>query len=148
MEVRETKLGPEQITRDIPNVGDKALQNLDAEGIIRIGAKVQAGDILVGKVSPKADGESSPESKLMSAIFGEKAKEKRDTSLRVPHGSQGIVVDIQRLSKSNGDELSPGVNEVVKVLVAVKRKLREGDKMAGRHGNKGVVSIRWAFRLV
>ena len=140
MEVRETKLGPELITRDIPNVGDKALQNLDAEGIIRIGAKVQSGDILVGKVSPKADGESTPESKLMNAIFGEKAKEKRDTSLRVPHGSQGIVVDVQRLSKNNGDELSPGVNEVVKVLVAVKRKLREGDKMAGRHGNKGVVS--------
>ena len=140
MEVRETKLGPELITRDIPNVGDKALQNLDAEGIIRIGAKVQSGDILVGKVSPKADGESTPESKLMNAIFGEKAKEKRDTSLSVPHGSQGIVVDVQRLSKNNGDELSPGVNEVVKVLVAVKRKLREGDKMAGRHGNKGVVS--------
>ncbi len=140
IEVRETKLGSEEITRDIPNVGEKAIENLDAEGIIRIGASVGSGDILVGKVTPKADADSTPEFKLLNSIFGEKAKEKKDSSLRVPHGSQGIVIDVQRLSRANGDDLAPGVDEVVKVLLGVKRRLREGDKMAGRHGNKGVIS--------
>ncbi|MDC7219829.1 MAG: DNA-directed RNA polymerase subunit beta [Spirochaetales bacterium] len=140
-EIRETKLGPEKLTRDIPNVSDKALENLDAEGIIRVGAKVHSGDILVGKVTPKSETETTPEFKLLNSIFGEKAKEVRDSSLRLPHGAQGTIIDIQRLKRSEGDDLSPGVDEVVKVLLATKRKLKEGDKMAGRHGNKGVVAL-------
>jgi DNA-directed RNA polymerase subunit beta len=139
-EVRETKLGPEKITRDIPNASEKVLDNLDGEGIIYVGAKVKAGDILVGKVTPKSETETTPEFKLLNAIFGEKAKEVRDSSLKAPHGVDGTVIDIQRLKRSEGDDLNPGVEEMVKVLVAVKRKLREGDKMAGRHGNKGVVA--------
>ncbi|MDR2537559.1 MAG: DNA-directed RNA polymerase subunit beta [Treponema sp.] len=140
MEVRETKLGPEKITRDIPNTSEKSLDNLDSEGIIRVGAKVRAGDILVGKVTPKSETETTPEFKLLNSIFGEKAKEVRDSSLRVPHGIDGTIIDIQRLKRSLGDDLNPGVDERVKVLIATKRKLREGDKMAGRHGNKGVVA--------
>ncbi|MDR1429613.1 MAG: DNA-directed RNA polymerase subunit beta [Spirochaetaceae bacterium] len=139
-EVRETKLGPEKITRDIPNTSEKSLDNLDAEGIIRVGAKVRSGDILVGKVTPKSETETTPEFKLLNSIFGEKAKEVRDSSLRVPHGIEGTIIDIQRLKRTAGDDLNPGVDEVVKVLIATKRKLREGDKMAGRHGNKGVVA--------
>jgi DNA-directed RNA polymerase subunit beta len=139
-EVREIKLGPEKITRDIPNTSEKSLDNLDAEGIIRVGAKVRSGDILVGKVTPKSETETTPEFKLLNSIFGEKAKEVRDTSLRVQHGIEGTVIDIQRLKRTEGDDLNPGVVEVVKVLIATKRKLREGDKMAGRHGNKGVVA--------
>ena len=139
-EIRETKLGPEKITRDVPNTSEKMLNNLDAEGIIRIGAKVRAGDILVGKVTPKSETETTPEFKLLNSIFGEKAKEVRDSSLRVPHGIEGVIIDVQRLKRTAGDDLSPGVDEVVKVLIANKRKLREGDKMAGRHGNKGVVA--------
>ncbi|MDE6068276.1 MAG: DNA-directed RNA polymerase subunit beta, partial [Treponemataceae bacterium] len=139
-EIRETKLGPEKITRDVPNTAEKNLDNLDAEGIIRIGAKVRSGDVLVGKVTPKSEAETTPEFKLLNSIFGEKAKEVRDTSLRVPHGVEGVVIDIQRLKRSEGDDLNPGVDQVVKVMIANKRKLREGDKMAGRHGNKGVVS--------
>ncbi len=139
-EVRETKLGPEKITRDIPNTNEKATEQLDEEGIIRTGAKVKSGYILVGKVTPKSETETTPEFKLLNSIFGEKAKEVRDTSLKVPHGVEGTVIDIQRLKRSEGDDLSPGVDEVVKVLVATKRKLREGDKMAGRHGNKGVIA--------
>ncbi|MBR0101059.1 MAG: DNA-directed RNA polymerase subunit beta [Treponema sp.] len=140
IEIRETKLGPEKITRDVPNTAEKSLDNLDAEGIIRVGAKVRSGDILVGKVTPKSETETTPEFKLLNSIFGEKAKEVRDTSLRVPHGVEGVVIDVQRLKRSEGDDLNPGVDEVVKVLIANKRKLREGDKMAGRHGNKGVVA--------
>ena len=140
IEIRETKLGPERITRDIPNTAEKALSNLDAEGIIRIGSKVRFGDILVGKVTPKSETETTPEFKLLNSIFGEKAKEVRDSSLRVPHGIEGVVIDIQRMSRDQGDDLLPGVDQVIKVLIANKRKLREGDKMAGRHGNKGVVS--------
>ncbi len=140
VDVRETKLGPEKITRDIPNIGEKALEQLDEEGIIRIGAKVKSGSILVGKVTPKSETETTPEFKLLNSIFGEKAKEVRDTSLRVPHGTEGTVIDIQRLKRSEGDDLPPGVEEVVKVLIATKRKLQEGDKMAGRHGNKGVIA--------
>jgi DNA-directed RNA polymerase subunit beta len=140
IDVRETKLGPEKITRDIPNIGEKALDQLDEEGIIRIGAKVKSGSILVGKVTPKSETETTPEFKLLNSIFGEKAKEVRDTSLRVPHGTEGTVIDVQRLKRSEGDDLSPGVDEVVKVLIATKRKLQEGDKMAGRHGNKGVIA--------
>ncbi|MCL1927500.1 MAG: DNA-directed RNA polymerase subunit beta [Treponema sp.] len=139
-EVRETKLGPEKITRDIPNMSEKSLDNLDAEGIICVGAKVWPGDILVGKVTPKSETETTPEFKLLNSIFGEKAKEVRDSSLRVQHGIEGTIIDIQRLKRSEGDDLNPGVDEVVKVLIATKRKLREGDKMAGRHGNKGVVA--------
>ena len=139
-EVRETKLGPEKITRDIPNTNEHAIEQLDEEGIIRIGAKVKSGYILVGKVTPKSETETTPEFKLLNSIFGEKAKEVRDTSLRVPHGVEGTVIDIQRLKRSEGDDLAPGVDEVVKVLIATKRKLREGDKMAGRHGNKGVIA--------
>ena len=139
-EIRETKLGPEKITRDVPNTAEKNLDNLDAEGIIRIGAKVRAGDILVGKVTPKSETDTTPEFKLLNSIFGEKAKEARDSSLRVPHGVEGVVIDVQRLKRSEGDDLNPGVDEVVKVLIANKRKLCEGDKMAGRHGNKGVVA--------
>ncbi|MDR0321883.1 MAG: DNA-directed RNA polymerase subunit beta [Treponema sp.] len=140
VEIRETKLGPEKITRDIPNTSEKSLDNLDNEGIIRVGAKVRSGDILVGKVTPKSETETTPEFKLLNSIFGEKAKEVRDTSLKVPHGIDGTVIDIQRLKRTEHDSLSPGVDEVVKVLIATKRKLREGDKMAGRHGNKGVVA--------
>ena len=139
-EIRETKLGPEKITRDIPNRSEKELENLDAEGIVRIGAKVRSGSILVGKVTPKNDTETTPEFKLLNSIFGEKAKEVRDSSLLVPHGIEGVVIDVQRMKRMEGDELSPGVDEVVKVIIANKRKLREGDKMAGRHGNKGVVA--------
>jgi len=139
-EIRETKLGPEKITRDVPNTSEKTLDNLDAEGIIRIGAKVRSGDILVGKVTPKSETETTPEFKLLNSIFGEKAKEVRDSSLRVPHGVEGIILDVQRMKRTEGDDLNPGVDEVVKVLIANKRKLREGDKMAGRHGNKGVVA--------
>jgi len=139
-EIRETKLGPEKITRDIPNTGEKALDNLDEEGIIRIGAKVRSGDILVGKVTPKSETETTPEFKLLNSIFGEKAKEVRDSSLRVPHGIEGTVIDVQRMRRTAGDDLNPGVDEIVKVLIATKRKLREGDKMAGRHGNKGIVA--------
>ena len=140
IEIRETKLGPERITRDIPNTAEKAVANLDSDGIIRIGAKVRSGDILVGKVTPKSETETTPEFKLLNSIFGEKAKEVRDSSLRVPHGIEGVVIDIQQMSRAEGDDLLPGVDKVVKVLIANKRKLREGDKMAGRHGNKGVVS--------
>ncbi|MBN1648439.1 MAG: DNA-directed RNA polymerase subunit beta [Spirochaetales bacterium] len=140
IEIRETKLGPEKLTRDIPNTNEKALEQLDEEGIVRIGAKVKSGYILVGKVTPKSETETTPEFKLLNSIFGEKAKEVRDTSLRVPHGTEGTIIDIQRLKRSEGDDLSPGVDEVVKVLIATKRKLREGDKMAGRHGNKGVIA--------
>jgi DNA-directed RNA polymerase subunit beta len=139
-EARETKLGPEEITRDIPNVGEDALRNLDERGIIRIGAEIKSGDILVGKVTPKGVTESTPEEKLLYAIFGEKVREVRDTSLRVPHGVDGIVVDVKVFTRENGDELSPGVHQLVRVYIAQKRKISEGDKMAGRHGNKGVVA--------
>ena len=139
-EIRETKLGPEKLTRDVPNTSDKALANLDADGIIREGAKVKSGDILVGKVTPKSETETTPEFKLLNSIFGEKAKEVRDSSLRVPHGVEGVVLRIERLKRDLGDDLNPGVEEQIKVLIANKRKLREGDKMAGRHGNKGVVA--------
>ncbi|MFA6937325.1 MAG: DNA-directed RNA polymerase subunit beta [Treponema sp.] len=139
-ELRETKLGPEKITRDVPNTSEKTLDNLDAEGIVRIGAKVRSGDILVGKVTPKSETETTPEFKLLNSIFGEKAKEVRDSSLRVPHGVEGTVIDVQRLKRTEGDDLNPGVDEIIKVLIAHKRKLCEGDKMAGRHGNKGVVA--------
>jgi DNA-directed RNA polymerase subunit beta len=140
IDIRETKLGPEKLTRDIPNVGEKTLEHLDEEGIINIGAKVTSGSILVGKVTPKSETETTPEFKLLNSIFGEKAKEVKDSSLRIPHGTEGTVIDVQRLKRSEGDDLAPGVDEVVKVLVATKRKLREGDKMAGRHGNKGVIA--------
>jgi DNA-directed RNA polymerase subunit beta len=139
-EARDTKLGPEQITREIPNVGEDALKDLDERGIIRIGAEVRAGDILVGKVTPKGETELTAEERLLRAIFGEKAREVRDTSLRVPHGESGIVVDVKVYSRENGDELPPGVNQMVRVFVAQKRKISVGDKMAGRHGNKGVIS--------
>ncbi len=139
-EARDTKLGPEEITRDIPNVGEDALKNLTADGIISIGAEVHAGDILVGKVTPKGETELTAEERLLRAIFGEKAREVRDTSLRLPHGESGIVVDVREFSRENSDELSPGVNKVVRVYIAQKRKISVGDKMAGRHGNKGVVS--------
>ena len=139
-EARDTKLGPEEITRDIPNVGEDALGNLDDRGIIRIGAEVHSGDILVGKVTPKGETELTAEERLLRAIFGEKAKEVRDTSLKVPHGEYGIVVNVEVFTKENSDELSPGVNKVVRCYIAQKRKISVGDKMAGRHGNKGVVS--------
>jgi DNA-directed RNA polymerase subunit beta len=139
-EARDTKLGPEEITRDIPNVGEDALKNLDERGIIRIGAEISAGDILVGKVTPKGVTELTAEERLLHAIFGEKAREVRDTSLRVPHGSDGIIVDVKVFTRENGDELPPGVNQLVRVYIAQKRKISEGDKMAGRHGNKGVVA--------
>ncbi|MBQ2921184.1 MAG: DNA-directed RNA polymerase subunit beta, partial [Oscillospiraceae bacterium] len=139
-ESRDTKLGPEEITRDIPNVGEDALKDLDENGIIRIGAEVNAGDYLVGKVTPKGETELTPEERLLRAIFGEKAREVRDTSLKVPHGTRGIVVDVKVFTKENGDELAPGVNKSVRVYLAQKRKIGVGDKMAGRHGNKGVVS--------
>ena len=139
-EARDTKLGPEEITRDIPGVGDDALRDLDDRGIIRIGAEVRAGDILVGKVTPKGETELTAEERLLRAIFGEKAREVRDTSLKVPHGEYGIVVDAKVFTRENGDELSPGVNQAVRIYIAQKRKISVGDKMAGRHGNKGVVS--------
>ncbi len=140
IEVRETKLGPEKLTRDIPNANEYALEHLDDEGVIRIGADVKSGSILVGKVTPKSETDSTPEFKLLNSIFGEKAKDVRDTSLRIPHGIEGTIIDVQRLKRSKGDELNPGVEEVVKILIATKRKLQEGDKMAGRHGNKGVIA--------
>ena len=139
-QARDTKLGPEEITRDIPNVGEESLKNLDERGIVRIGAEVKPGDILVGKVTPKGETELTAEERLLRAIFGEKAREVRDTSLRVPHGEGGIVVDVRVFTREEGDELSPGVNRLVRVYVAQKRKISEGDKMAGRHGNKGVIS--------
>ena len=139
-EARDTKLGPEEITRDIPNVGEDALKDLDEEGIIRIGAEVNSSDILVGKVTPKGETELTAEERLLRAIFGEKAREVRDTSLRVPHGETGIVVDVKIFSRDNGDELPPGVNKLVRCYIATKRKISVGDKMAGRHGNKGVIS--------
>ena len=139
-EARDTKLGPEEITRDVPGVGDDSLKDLDDRGIIRIGAEVRAGDILVGKVTPKGETELTAEERLLRAIFGEKAREVRDTSLKVPHGAYGIVVDAKVFTRENGDELSPGVNETVRIYIAQKRKISVGDKMAGRHGNKGVVS--------
>ncbi len=140
IESRDTKLGPEEITRDVPGVGDDALKDLDERGIIRVGAEVRAGDILVGKVTPKGETELSPEEKLLRAIFSEKARDVRDTSLKVPHGEYGIVVDTKVFTRENGDELSPGVNQKVRLYIAQKRKISVGDKMAGRHGNKGVVS--------
>ena len=139
-EARDTKLGQEEITRDIPNVGDDALKDLDEDGIVRIGAEVQSGDILVGKVSPKGETELTPEERLLRAIFGEKSREVRDTSLRVPHGEGGVVVDVKVFTRENKDELEPGVNKLVRVYIAQKRKIQVGDKMAGRHGNKGVIS--------
>ena len=140
IECRDTKLGPEEITRDIPNVGDDALKDLDENGIIRIGAEVHAGDILVGKVTPKGETELTAEERLLRAIFGEKAREVRDNSLKVPHGQAGIIVDVKIFTRENCDELSPGVNQLVRCYIAQKRKISVGDKMAGRHGNKGVVS--------
>ncbi len=140
IEARDTKLGPEEITRDIPNVGEEMLRELDERGIIRIGAEVHAGDILVGKVTPKGETELNAEERLLRAIFGEKAREVRDTSLKVPHGEYGIIVDVKVFTNENSDELSAGVNEVVRCYIAQKRKISVGDKMAGRHGNKGVVS--------
>ena len=140
VEARDTKLGPEEITRDIPNVGEDALRDLDERGIIRIGAEVKSGDILVGKVTPKGETELTAEERLLRAIFGEKAREVRDTSLKVPHGEYGIIVDVKVFTRANGDELSPGVNQVVRCYIAQKRKISVGDKMAGRHGNKGVIS--------
>ena len=139
-EARDTKLGPEEITRDIPNVSEDALKNIDDRGIIRIGAEVRSGDILVGKVTPKGETELTAEERLLRAIFGEKAREVRDTSLRVPHGEAGIIVDVKIFTRENGDELNPGVNELVRCYIAQKRKISVGDKMAGRHGNKGVIS--------
>src|SRR5690625_5171910 len=139
-EARDTKLGPEEITRDIPNVSDEALKNLDEDGVIRIGAEVKDGDILVGKVTPKGVTELSAEERLLHAIFGEKAREVRDTSLKVPHGAGGIIHDVKVFNREDGDELKPGVNQLIRVYIVQKRKISEGDKMAGRHGNKGVIS--------
>jgi DNA-directed RNA polymerase subunit beta len=140
IDARDTKLGPEEITRDIPNVGEDALKDLDERGIIRVGAEVHAGDILVGKVTPKGETDLTAEERLLRAIFGEKAREVRDTSLKVPHGESGIIVDAKVFTREAGDELGPGVNQVVRVYIAQRRKIQPGDKMAGRHGNKGVVS--------
>ena len=139
-EARDTKLGEEIITREIPNVGDDALKDLNSDGIVKIGTEVRSGDILVGKVTPKGETELTAEERLLRAIFGEKAREVRDTSLRVPHGESGIVVDVKVFSRDQQDDLPPGVNKVVRVYIAQKRKISVGDKMAGRHGNKGVVS--------
>lgn len=147
VESRDTKLGPEEITRDIPNVGEDALKDLDEDGIIRVGAEVHSGDILVGKVTPKGETELTAEERLLRAIFGEKAREVRDTSMRVPHGEYGIVVDVKVFTRANCDELSPGVNKVVRVYIAQKRKIQVGDKMAGRHGNKGVVPAFFRRRI-
>ena len=138
--MRETKLGPEKLTRDIPNTSERMVASLDGDGIVTIGTYVHPGQILVGKVTPKSESDTTPEFKLLNSIFGEKAKEVRDSSLKVPHGTEGTVSDIQRMKKSEKDELPPGVEETVTVLIATKRKLTQGDKMAGRHGNKGVVS--------
>jgi DNA-directed RNA polymerase subunit beta len=140
IEARDTKLGPEEITRDIPNVGEESLRNLDEDGIIYEGAEVKPGDILVGKITPKGETELTAEERLLRAIFGEKAREVKDSSLRLPHGERGIVVDVRQFSRENGDELLPGVNRLVRVSVAQKRKIAVGDKMAGRHGNKGVIA--------
>ena len=140
LECRDTKLGPEEITRDIPNVGEDALKDLDEDGIIRIGAEVRAGDILVGKVTPKGETELTAEERLLRAIFGEKAREVRDNSLKVPHGEAGVIIDVKVFTRDNCDELAPGVNKLVRCYIAQKRKISVGDKMAGRHGNKGVVS--------
>jgi len=140
VEARETKLGREAITRDIPNLSEKAFRDLDADGVVRVGAVINSDDILVGKVTPKGEQDLTPEYKLLHSIFGEKAREVRDTSLRVPNGVCGIVIDVRRFSRENGDELAPGVEELVKVYIADKRKVSVGDKMAGRHGNKGVIS--------
>ena len=139
-ECRDTKLGPEEITRDIPNIGEDSLKDLDENGIIRIGAEVRPGDILVGKVTPKGETELTAEERLLRAIFGEKAREVRDTSLRVPHGEAGTIVDIKIFTRDNSDELGPGVNQIIRCYIAQKRKISVGDKMSGRHGNKGVVS--------
>jgi DNA-directed RNA polymerase subunit beta len=139
-DARDTKLGPEEITRDIPNVGEDSLKDIDERGIIRIGAEVKPGDILVGKVTPKGETELTAEERLLRAIFGEKAREVRDTSLKVPHGETGIIVDVKVFNRKNGDDLAPGVNELVRVYIATKRKIQVGDKMCGRHGNKGVIS--------
>ncbi len=140
VDARDTKLGPEEITRDIPNVSDEVLADLDERGIIRIGAEVVNGDILVGKVTPKGETELTPEERLLRAIFGEKAREVRDTSLKVPHGEEGKVIGVRVFTREDGDELPPGVNELVRVYVAQKRKITDGDKLAGRHGNKGVIA--------
>jgi len=139
-DARDTKLGPEEVTRDIPNVSEDALTYLDADGIISIGADVRPGDILVGKVTPKGETELTAEERLLRAIFGEKAREVRDTSLRVPHGEAGKIVDVKIFTRDNNDEMAPGVNKQVRVYIAQKRKISVGDKMSGRHGNKGVVS--------
>ncbi|NKO01029.1 DNA-directed RNA polymerase subunit beta, partial [Weissella cibaria] len=136
-----TKLGPEEMTREIPNVSEDARKNLDESGVIRVGAEVHDGDILVGKVTPKGVTELSAEERLLHAIFGEKSREVRDTSLRVPHGGGGIIQDVKVFTRENGDELAPGVNKMVRVYIAQKRKIQVGDKMSGRHGNKGTVSI-------
>ena len=140
IDARTTKLGDEEITRDIPNRSEESLRNLDDRGIVRIGAEVQSGDLLVGKVTPKGETELTAEEKLIRAIFKEKAREVRDTSLKVPHGEGGVVIDVKTFSRDNGDDLPPGVNDLVRVFVAKKRKIAEGDKLAGRHGNKGVIS--------
>ena len=140
VDARDTKLGPEEITRDIPNVSEEVLADLDERGIIRIGAEVRDGDLLVGKVTPKGETELTPEERLLRAIFGEKAREVRDTSLKVPHGETGTVIGVKVFDKDEGDELPPGVNQLVRVYVANKRKITDGDKLAGRHGNKGVIS--------
>ena len=140
VDARDTKLGPEEITRDIPNVSEEVLADLDERGIIRIGAEVGNGDILVGKVTPKGETELTPEERLLRAIFGEKAREVRDTSLKVPHGESGTVIGVKVFDREEGDELPPGVNQLVRVYVAQKRKITDGDKLAGRHGNKGVIS--------
>ena len=140
IDARSTKLGDEEITRDIPNRSEESLRNLDDRGIVRIGAEVGSGDLLVGKVTPKGETELTAEEKLIRAIFKEKAREVRDTSLKVPHGEGGVVIDVKTFSRDDGDDLSAGVNELVRVYVAKKRKISEGDKLAGRHGNKGVIS--------
>ena len=140
IDARSTKLGDEEITRDIPNRSEESLRNLDDRGIVRIGAEVGSGDLLVGKVTPKGETELTAEEKLIRAIFKEKAREVRDTSLKVPHGEGGVVIDVKTFSRDSGDDLGPGVNELVRVYVAKKRKISEGDKLAGRHGNKGVIS--------
>ena len=140
IEARDTKLGPEEITRDIPSASSDSIKDLDENGVIRIGAEVRAGDILVGKVTPKGETELTAEERLLRAIFGEKAREVRDTSLKVPHGEYGIVVAVKTFTRENSDELAPGVSKSVRIYIAQKRKISVGDKMAGRHGNKGVVS--------
>src|SRR5678809_323181 len=140
IDARDTKLGPEEISRDIPNLSDDILRDLDDRGIIRVGAEVGPGDVLVGKVTPKGETELTPEERLLRAIFGEKAREVRDTSLKVPHGEQGKVIGVRVFNRDDGDELPPGVNQLVRVYVAQKRKISDGDKLAGRHGNKGVIS--------